>query len=220
MTRQLSRRLFLAGTSAAASAGIVGTANAQVASGGAATVSVQEALKQRRSTKRFGRGDVAREKVLEALWAANGVNRADGDGRTAPAWHGAKNVDIYVALEDGVSLYDPVANALNKVADTDIRADVSPTAFVRRAPVVLIYVSDAEKLATAAGELATSAPEELVIAARVNSAIMAQNVYLFCAAEGLGTCLLGTVDREAIKTALKFPDHLSVTYIQPLGEIG
>ena len=49
---------------------------------------------------------------------------------------------------------------------------------------------------------------------------MAQNVYLFCAAEGLGTCLLGTVDREAIKTALKFPDHLSVTYIQPLGEIG
>ncbi|NKX15774.1 hypothetical protein HGG75_04820 [Ochrobactrum pseudogrignonense] len=152
MTRQLSRRLFLAGTSAAASAGIVGTANAQVASGGAATVSVQEALKQRRSTKRFGRGDVAREKVLEALWAANGVNRADGDGRTAPARHGAKNVDIYVALEDGVSLYDPVANALNKVADTDIRADVSPTAFVRRAPVVLIYVSDAEKLAAAAGD--------------------------------------------------------------------
>ena len=75
-------------------------------------------------------------------------------------------------------------------------------------------------MAPVAGDLAKSAPEELVIAARVNSAIMAQNVYLFCAAEGLGTCLLGTVDREAIKTALKFPDHLSVTYIQPLGEIG
>lgn len=220
MTQQLSRRLFLAGTSAAASAGLVSTANAQAASGGAATVSVQEALKQRRSTKRFGRGDVSREKVLEVLWAANGVNRPEEGKTTAPAWHGSKDVDIYVALEDGVSLYDPVANTLNKVADTDIRADVSPTAFVRRAPVVLIYVSDGQKLEAAAGEIATSAPEELQIAARVNSAIMAQNVYLYCAAEGLGTCLLGTVDRDAIKSALKFPDHLSVTYIQPVGEIG
>jgi len=220
MTQQFSRRVFLAGSGAAASAGIVGAANAQTASGGAATMSVQEALKQRRSTKRFGRGNISREKVLEVLWAANGVNRADSDGRTAPAWHGAKNVDVYVALEDGVSLYDPVANALNKVADTDIRADVSPTAFVRRAPVVLIYVSDGQKLDAAAGDIATSAPEELVIAARVNSAIMAQNVYLYCAAEGLGTCLLGTVDREAITSTLKFPDHLSVTYIQPVGEIG
>lgn len=220
MTHQLSRRLFLAGTSAAASAGLVSAANAQATSGGAATVSVQEALKRRRSTKRFGRGDVSREKVLEVLWAASGVNRPEEGKTTAPAWHGSKDVDIYVALEDGVSLYDPGANALNKVADTDIRADVSPTAFVRRAPVVLIYVSDGKKLATAAGDIATSAPEELVIAARVNSAIMAQNVYLYCAAESLGTCLLGTVDREAIKSALKFPDHLSVTYIQPVGEIG
>ncbi|MEO9340395.1 nitroreductase family protein [Mesorhizobium sp. SB112] len=220
MKQQLSRRLFLAGTSAAASAGLVGAVNAQSASGGAANVSVQEALKQRRSTKRFGRGDVPREKVLEVLWAANGVNRIDSDGRTAPAWHGAKHIDIYAALEDGVSLYDPIANALKKVSDADIRADVSPTAFVRRAPVVLIYVSDRQKLEAAAGDIVTSAPEEITIAARVNSAIMAQNVYLFCAAEGLGTCLLGTVDREAVQSALKFADHLSITYIQPIGEPG
>ncbi len=217
---QLSRRLFLAGTSAAASAGIVGAAKAQPASGGAANVSVLEALKQRRSTKRFGRGDISREKVLEVLWAANGVNRPDEGKTTAPAWHGSKDVDIYVALEDGISLYNPASNTLEKVSDADIRADVSPTAFVRRAPVVLLYVSDGQKLAAAAGEIATSAPEELAVAARVNSAIMAQNVYLFCAAEGLGTCLLGTVDREAIQSALKFPEHLSVTYIQPVGEIG
>ncbi|MCX8997424.1 nitroreductase family protein [Rhizobiaceae bacterium BDR2-2] len=220
MTQQFSRRVFLAGSGVAASAGIVGVANAQPAPGGAETVSVKEALMLRRSTKRFGRGDVSREKVLEILWAANGVNRPDSDGRTAPAWHGAKNIDIYAALEDGVSLYDPVANTLEKVSDTDIRADVSPTAFVRRAPAVLIYVSDRQRLEEAAGDIATSAPEELEIAARVNSAIMAQNVYLFCAAEGIGTCLLGTVDREAIHTALEFPDHLSVTYIQPVGEIG
>ncbi len=220
MTQQFSRRGFLAGSSVAASVGIAGVANAQTASGGAASVFVQEALKQRRSTKRFGRGDIAREKVLEVLWAANGVNRPDSDGRTAPAWHGAKNIDIYVALEDGVSLYDPVANALEKVSEADIRADVSPTAFVRRAPAVLIYVSDRQKLEAAAGDIATSAPEELEIAARVNSAVMAQNVYLFCAAEGLGTCLLGTVDRAAIHSALEFQEHLTVTYIQPVGEIG
>jgi len=112
MTQQLSRRLFLAGTSAAASAGIVGAANAQTPAGGAASVSVQEALKQRRSTKRFGRADVPRETVLEVLWAANGVNRPDEGKTTAPAWHGSKDVDIYVALEDGVSLYNSAANTL------------------------------------------------------------------------------------------------------------
>lgn len=215
---EFTRRSVLAG-SAVAAAGVAGLAPARAQdAGGAASVSVEEALRLRRSTRRFAADDLPEEQLLRLLWAANGVNREDSDGRTVPAWRGSKDVDIYVAREQGVHRYDPVADALEDVLGEDIRDRVSPAAFVGRAPIVLIYVSDRERLIEAAGEDSAGNEQQLAIGAHVNSALMAQNVYLFCAAEGLGTVLLGgSADREAITDALSFPDAASITYIQPVG---
>jgi nitroreductase len=47
--------------------------------------------------------------------------------------------------------------------------------------------------------------------------MVAQNVYLFCAAEGLGTCLVGGVDADAIRAALSLEPGVAVTFVQPLG---
>ena len=58
----------------------------------------------------------------------------------------------------------------------------------------------------------------LAIGAHVNAAISAQSVYLACAAEGLGTCLIGgAANREAIAQALSLPEGSIVPYIQPVG---
>ncbi|MFD2238502.1 nitroreductase family protein [Aureimonas populi] len=214
----VTRRLFLAGTTAAAaSTGLTVVAGAQEA-GGAASMSVEEALRLRQSTRRFSPAPLEEEQLLRLLWAAAGVNREEGDGRTAPAWRGARNVDLYVALEDGVHRYDPATNALESVLSEDIRGEVSSASFIQRAPAVLIYVSDRDRLIEAAGEESAGDEQALAIGAHVNSALMAQNVYLFSAAEGLGTVLIGgTADREAIAAALSLPETQSVTYIQPVG---
>lgn len=181
-------------------------------------MSLEEALRLRRSTRRFTSDAIPEEQLLRVLWAANGINRPDSDGRTVPAWRGSKDVDIYVAREVGIHRYDPIANALQEARGVDIRGEVSAATYIQRAPVVLIYASDRERLVAAAGEEASGNEQSLVIGAHVNAALMAQNVYLVAATEGLGTVLIGgSADRDATKAALSLPDPQSVIYIQPIG---
>lgn len=215
---EFTRRSVLAGSAVAAvGIGAIAKAGAQEA-GGAASVSVEEALRLRRSTRRFSPADLPEEQVLRLLWAANGVNRDEDDGRTAPAWRGAKDVDIYIAWEKGVHRYNPVENRLEEFLSEDVRDRVSTASFATRAPVVLLYISDKAVLLEAAGGETPPTDEALAIGAHVNSALMAQNVYLFAAAEGLGTVLLGGLaDRAGITEALSLSENKVVTYIQPVG---
>ncbi len=92
------------------------------------------------------------------------------------------------------------------------------------APVVLIYVSDRQRLIDAAREDAAGEPDEAAlqqhwVTAFVDSAIIAQNVYLYCAAMGLGTCLVGGYDPGQIAAALGLDAQHVVTYVQPVGQL-
>jgi nitroreductase len=209
----MSRRLFISSAALAAGAATALPATAQGAEG-AASVSLEEALRQRRSVRTYGRDDIEDEQLLRLLWAAGGINRPDEGGRTTPYWQ-ARAVDIYVVRETGVSLYDPENEALTDVLDDDILDVISPQGFVARAPVVLVYVSRQAALVEATDR--DRADPSLAIGAHVNTAMMAQNVYLFCAAEGLGTCLVGGADRPAIAEALSLGEDDLVTYVQPVG---
>jgi nitroreductase len=46
---------------------------------------------------------------------------------------------------------------------------------------------------------------------------ISQNVYLFCASAGLHTVVLGSVDREALQTAMKLKPTQHVILTQPVG---
>ncbi|MHB2264535.1 nitroreductase family protein [Aliihoeflea sp. PC F10.4] len=209
----MSRRLFISSAALAAGAATALPAAAQDA-GGTASVSLETALRQRQSIRNYGRDDVEEDQLLRLLWAAGGINRPEDGGRTAPYWQ-ARAVDIYIVRETGVTLYDPEGEMLTDVLDEDILDVISPQGFVARAPVVLVYVSRQAALVEATDR--DRADPSLAIGAHVNTAMMAQNVYLFCAAEGLGTCLVGGADRPAIAEALSLGEDDLVTYVQPVG---
>jgi nitroreductase len=211
----VTRRFFMSSAVLATSAAAAVPALGQGIQG-AASVSVEEALSRRRSIRHFGGEDVSDDQLARLLWAAGGVNRQENDGRTAPSWHTANDVDIFVARESGVGLYDPAAGSLTAALEEDILGAISPQGFVARAPVVLLFVSRRARLTEAEG--ASQADDlSLAIAAHVNSAVMAQNVYLFCAAEGLATCVVGGIDRTAIASRLSLSEGDVVTYVQPVG---
>jgi nitroreductase len=65
--------------------------------------------------------------------------------------------------------------------------------------------------------MAKAPAEEQVLYAHVDSAIVAQNVYLFAASARLGTVILGSVDRAALAKALGLPLDQIVTFTQPVG---
>ncbi len=208
--KDLNRRRFLAASAAAPAA--VAAAPAAAAIG---DVTLKAALEGRQSSRRFSPAPVAEDVLLRVLWAANGVNRPETGGQTSPTWRSAHDTVVYVSTAEGLFLHAHLTNTLERVGE-DIRAISSDSAFVARAPALVIFVSDGEKL-RAAGEGADD--RALAIAAHVNAAVAAQNIYLACAAEGLGTCLIGgAANRDAIAQALSLPEGSIVTYIQPLGE--
>lgn len=223
----LTRRLFLVSSAIAATLtgrqALAQSIPQPIAAGTHAAMSVRDALSRRESIRTYADRLVADDQLLSLLWAANGVNRPDVDGRSAPSWRTAKDTEIYVARASGVDRFDPAGNRLTAISTQDIRKATSPQAFVGTAPVVLIYVAELSRILKAArlDETALAAvTEEHRIAAHVNTAVIAQNVYLFCAAEGLGTCLVGGADRTAIAAALHLSAGQLVTYVQPVGQIG
>lgn len=219
----MSRRLFFI-TSALAAAAMAGTrALAQTLGGGMAdygSMTLRDALAKRESIRTYSQTPIEDAQLLALLWAANGINRPDVGGRTAPSWRTALDTEIYVARASGIDRFDAANNSLIPVSSEDVRKTLSPQPFVGTAPVVLIYVSELSKLLAAANldpaalDLVT---EDHRIAAHVNAAVVSQNAYLFCAAEGLGTCLVGGADRAAAAKALSLGEGQIVTYVQPVG---
>jgi len=170
---------------------------------------LMQALQLRRSIRAFSPRPLPPELLSDLLWAAYGVNRPNGD-RTAPYWRHIMVIDVYAAMADGVWLYDPKQHALRPHLQTDIRAQTGLQDFVATAPLNLVYVAHGEKMKDIS-------PEERRLYASVDAAFAGQNVYLYCASEGLATVFRGAVDYEKLKQAMRLEDGQFVTFAQTVG---
>jgi hypothetical protein len=87
--------------------------------------SVMKALHQRRTTREISDRKLPLQTLSDLLWAACGVNRKKGPfdipGRTAASASNSQEIDLYVAMPEGVYLYDPFYHRLNPVAKGDLR---------------------------------------------------------------------------------------------------
>jgi nitroreductase len=167
------------------------------------------ALNLRRSTREYSDRALPRQTLSDLLWAAFGINRPSGD-RTAPYWRHVMVIDIYVAMAEGVWIYEPKAHALVPHLPDDIRAQTGLQDFVGTAPLNLVYVAHGERMTDIS-------PEERRLYSSVDAAFIGQNVYLFCASEGLATVFRGAVDYAKLARALKLPDQQFVTFAQTVG---
>ncbi|HLN50150.1 MAG TPA: nitroreductase family protein [Steroidobacteraceae bacterium] len=167
------------------------------------------ALKLRRSTREYADRPLPPQVLSDVLWAAFGVNRPSGD-RTAPYWRHIMVIDIYAAMADGVWLYEPKAHALLPHSHEDIRAQTGLQDFVAAAPLSLVYVAHGERMTDVSAE-------ERRLYASVDTGFIGQNVYLFCASEGLATVFRGSVDQAKLARTLRLPDQQFVTFAQTIG---
>jgi nitroreductase len=171
---------------------------------------IMQALQLRRSMREFSPRPLPPEILSDVLWAAYGINRPSGD-RTAPYWRHIMVLDVYAAMADGVWLYDPKAHALRPYLQTDIRAQTGLQDFVATAPLNLIYVAHGDRMEGISSE-------ERRLYASVDAAFAGQNVYLFCASEGLGTVFRGAVDYEKLNRAMRLDGGQQfVTFAQTVG---
>jgi nitroreductase len=162
---------------------------------------LMEALKNRKSTREFTDRKLTPQTLSNLLWAAYGINRPDGR-RTAPSSVNWQTLDVYVALPEGMFLYDAKANILQPLLGEDIRALTGSQPYVGTAALNLVYVADLSRIPR---DIST---EQKTSIATADVGFIGQNVYLFCASEGLGCVVRGLVDKDALgkKMGLK-PDQ-------------
>jgi nitroreductase len=168
-----------------------------------------EALALRRSTREYADRPLTTQLLSDLLWAAFGVNRPSGD-RTAPYWRHIMVIDVYAALANGVWLYEPKQHALLPHLRADIRAQTGQQDFVGTSPLNLVYVAHGERMQDIA-------PQERRLYASVDTGFIGQNVYLFCASEGLATVFRGAVDYAKLDRTMQLGRDQFVTFAQTVG---
>jgi nitroreductase len=168
-----------------------------------------EALALRRSTRAYSDRPLPSQVLSDLLWAAFGVNRPSGD-RTVPYWRHIMVIDVYAATADGVWLYEPTRHSLLLQFRADIRTNTGLQDFVGTAPLNLIYVAHGERMQDIS-------PQERRLYASVDTGFIGQNVYLFCASEGLATVFRGAVNYEELNRIMQLGTDQFVTFAQTVG---
>jgi nitroreductase len=166
-------------------------------------------LWKRMSWRQFSPEPLPVEVLSNLLWAAFGVNRPDGK-RTAPTASNRQEIDIYVATAKGLYLYDANANLLNPILADDIRGMTGRQPYVKEAAVNLIYVADYSKMGSGTSEV-----KDLYSAAATGA--ISENVYLYCASEGLATVVRAGIDKPALANVMKLRPDQKIILAQSVG---
>ena len=169
-----------------------------------------KALKSRSSSRAFSLRPLPQDLFSTLLWAAFGINRPATGGRTAPSAHGWQEIDVYAALPDAMYRYDAQAHALTMAVAKDLRPLTGVQDFVATAPLNFVYVADFSRMAGASAE-------DRTFFAATDAAVIAQNVYLFCAATGLATVVRGLVDRKKLAPAMGLKRDQRIVLAQTVG---
>jgi hypothetical protein len=183
--------------------------------------SVLASLWARRTVREISAKKLPLQTLSNLLWAAGGVNRRraafDRSGRTAGSASNSQEVDLYVALPEGVFLYQAQTHQLTPVAAGDFRALSSRNASTS-APVHIFYVADVSRFWQGAGQPDPHIgdPEVQKSYYYVDTGLMAQNVALLAASQGLAAWF-HNCDREAAGHVFKLKPNQRVLFAQSVG---
>lgn len=171
---------------------------------------LMQALKLRQSSRSFDTKELSMQDISNLLWAADGINRPGTGKRTAPSAMNWQEISIYVCMEKGTYVYDAEANSLNPVQPGDFRKYCGTQDFVKSAPLNLVYVADYSKIKN-------TNDEDMKFLTAADCGFIAENVYLYCASQGLAAVIRASVDRKKLAEVLKLNKEQEVLLSQTVG---
>lgn len=182
--------------------------------------SVLAALWERRTVRNIRSDKLPPQFLSNLLWAAFGVNRGQSSfgkpGRTVPSASNSQEIDLYVALPEGVYIYDAPSHRLNPVAAGDFRARSGRGAAVT-APVNIFYVVDLSRYVLEGNpDRRINDPEVQKSYYYCASGLIAQSVYLFAASQGLAAWF-HNCDKENTVKEFKLRPQQRVLFAQTVG---
>ncbi|MBE6450270.1 MAG: SagB/ThcOx family dehydrogenase [Alphaproteobacteria bacterium] len=157
-----------------------------------------QALENRHSDHAFSDKDIDDKTLSSILWAAYGVNRADGK-RTIPTAKNAKDLSVYVFNKKGVFLYDADENVLKEVSNENYLNLFNKQDYMKTVPVVLVYTGSQNDYAV------------------MHAGSAYQNVELYTAANNMASIVRGFFDREKVSEVLNLSEGDRVIISQAIG---
>ena len=175
--------------------------------------SLMQSLQERKTSRSFSPKKLPIEVISNLMWAACGINRPDSGKRTSPTAMNWQEIDVYVAMEEGLYLYNAKAHVLEPVLKGDLRKNTTEflqpsKSSVASAPLQLIYVADYAKMSIVTND------EEKKLYSAADTGFIAQNVYLYCASAGLATVVRGMVGRETLSKDMKLREKQKIILVQ------
>lgn len=169
---------------------------------------LMEALQNRRTVREFSDKKLDEQMLSNLLWAAFGINRDDGK-RTAPSAMNRQEIDIYVVTPNGYYFWNPEKNALLMLGEENISKSTGKQEFVPEAGLNLVMVYNKTKV--------KEANARQLNFAYCDAGYISQNIYLFCASEGLNTVARGGGYDDVLMKYLQLDDKKEIILLQTIG---
>lgn len=185
-------------------------------------VSVEEAIKQRRTIRSFANKPLAVGQLSQILWAAQGITDDRGFKRAAPSGGALYPIDIYAVvgknavqgLAPGVYHYDPPHHSIKQIVATDVREDVAVASlrqmWMATAPVILVITAEYDRITIKYGDRGKRY-------AMIEVGHVGQNIFLQCQAIGLAAGIVGAFYDNDVARTIKAQKNHEPLIIMPVG---
>jgi len=179
---------------------------------------LMKAIQLRRTKRKWKEETLSEQEISNILWVACGITQEETkqskSRRTAPSACNSQEIKIYVALNNGLFLYEERLHQLTKIRSEDIRENIGTQTMMHSAPVGLIYVADYSRM----NSPFFKDDDKKWYTSAADTGFISQNVYLYCASANLSTAILGLVNREKLHAIIGLHEHEKIVYTQVIGK--
>lgn len=164
---------------------------------------LMEAIDKRHSSREFSDATLTNQQLSDMLWVACGYNRPDK--RTVATALNRQEMSAYIVTPDAIYKYEPKENKLIHIASGDHRDVFAAQDYAKKAPLNVALVANLSK-------------QDKKEFAGMTVGAMSNNIYLWCASEGLNTVTRASFDQAGMKKAMKLSDNEEVLLVQTVGK--
>lgn len=185
-------------------------------------VSVERAIKERRTIRAFRPDSLDMAQLSQLLWAAQGITDRERGFRAAPSAGVLYPLDVYAVvgeggvegLRAGVYRYHPARHGLEIISTGDRRREVADAAlsqmWIATAPVVFVITAEYERITRKYGERG-------IRYAHIEVGHVGQNIFLQAGTLGLGAGIVGAFRDTSVAEAINAPKEHEPLIIIPVG---
>lgn len=164
--------------------------------------------------KGFSTKSLSDQVLANILWAGFGVTDQNTGRRTAQSAFNMQEIDIYVLSDNGTYRYDAQAHALETITGDDLRGIIAGQPYAMNAPVHLLYVADYGK---AEKRVPESYRQKIPSWSMLHTGLIAQNIYIYCAANDMTSVIREVGGAERLHKALRLRDDQALIMSQAVG---